>query len=143
MKRIDVALAVILRQGKILICRRKAEDSFGGYWEFPGGKCEAGESLQDCLHREVREELDITVDIAGPLTPICHDYPRVLLTLHPFLCRHRDGEPKLLECQEAIWVDPAALRDYQFPPANDAMLAEIVARVSASPANPDDASCSS
>ena len=62
MKRIDVAIAVVVEGGRVLICQRKEKDTFGGFWEFPGGKCEAGESLEQCLVREMREELAIVVE---------------------------------------------------------------------------------
>jgi len=137
MKRIDVAIAVVVRHDRILICQRKSQDTFGGYWEFPGGKCEAGETLEQCLCRELREEVDITAKPLSKLSVISHNYPHVQLTLHPYLCEHVCGEPKLIECQQALWVEPAELRNYQFPPANESLLREIVERLSARA--PDDA----
>jgi mutator protein MutT len=129
MKRIDVAIAVVLEAGKILICQRKSDDSFGGFWEFPGGKTEEGETIENCLLRELREELDLAVEPVEPLTPIVHNYPHVHLTLHPFLCRRVAGEPKLIECQKIEWIAPTSLRDFRFPPANEALLDEIVRRI--------------
>lgn len=130
MKRIDVAIAVVVRAGRILICQRKPGDTFGGFWEFPGGKCEGGESPEACLARELREELDITPGVTEKLVPISHDYPHVRLTLHPFLCTEFSGEPKLIECQRLQWVEPAKLRDFRFPPANAGLLDELVRRLS-------------
>jgi mutator protein MutT len=129
MKQILVAIAVVVEAGKILICQRKSEDSFGGYWEFPGGKTEEGESIEHCLLRELREELDLAVEPIEPLTAIVHKYPNVHLTLHPFLCRRVSGEPKLIECQKIEWIAPASLRDFRFPPANGALLDEIVRKL--------------
>jgi len=128
MKRIDVAIAVVVRAGRILICQRKPSDTFGGFWEFPGGKCEGGESPEACLVRELREELDITPGATEKLAPISHDYPHVCLTLHPFLCTDFAGEPKLIECQRLQWVEPAKLRDFRFPPANAALLEQLARR---------------
>jgi mutator protein MutT len=125
MKRIDVAIAVVVDAGKVLICQRKAEDTFGGFWEFPGGKCEAGETLQACLARELLEELAIVVEPVETYPPIAHDYPNVRLTLHPFRCRLVSGELKLIECQAAQWVEPGKIRQYRFPPANAALLERI------------------
>ncbi len=133
MKRIDAAIAVIRRGGRVLICQRKENDTFGGYWEFPGGKAEHGETLEECLVRELREEIDVIAPPIEKLTPIQHDYPHVRLTLHPFLCDHISGEPKLIECQRAQWVLPGELTGYRFPPANESLLAEIVARLTAEP----------
>ncbi|MDP9173150.1 MAG: 8-oxo-dGTP diphosphatase MutT [Planctomycetota bacterium] len=131
MKRIDVAIAVILRAGCALICQRKANDTFGGFWEFPGGKCERGETLEQCLARELLEELDLVARPIVKLSSITHNYPHVDLTLHPFLCEHVAGEPKLIECQQAIWIKPQNLCDYRFPPANESLLAEVVAYIMA------------
>ena len=96
MKRIDVAIGVVTRAGRILICQRKSGDTFGGYWEFPGGKCESGEVLEACLARELMEEVAIEARVIEKLTIIHHNYPRTRLTLHPFLCEQTSGEPQLI-----------------------------------------------
>ena len=126
MKRIDAAIAVVLRGGKILVCQRKDDDTFGGYWEFPGGKQEEGETLEQCLARELREELNITARPTSALTPVVHDYPEATVCLHPFLCDHESGEPEHLECQASHWVTPVELRHYRFPPANESLIEEII-----------------
>jgi mutator protein MutT len=126
MKQIDVAIAVVKRDGRILICQRKPEDTFGGLWEFPGGKREPGESLEACLAREMMEELAIEIKIVRKLTAIEHQYPRSRITLHPFLCEHAGGEPKLIECQQMKWVKAEELPGHQFPPANESLLMEII-----------------
>src|SRR3954447_23364660 len=102
MKRIDAAIAIVVKDGKILVCQRKDGDTFGGYWEFPGGKCEAGESLEQCLARELQEEIAIVARPIARLTTIEHDYKHALLRLHPFVCLHEQGEPQHLECQAAL-----------------------------------------
>ena len=130
MKRIDAAIAIIVRDGLVLVCQRKDDDTFGGCWEFPGGKQEDGETLEQCLARELREELNITARPTTSLSPIVHDYPEALVRLHPFLCDHESGEPETIECQATRWVEPAQLRDYRFPPANDALIEQIILRLS-------------
>jgi mutator protein MutT len=129
MKRVDAAIAIVLRNDRLLICQRKQDDTFGGYWEFPGGKQECDETLHQCLARELREELAITADPFAALPPIEHDYPAVQLRLHPFLCHHRSGEPQAIECQQALWIPPLHLRDYRFPPANEELIEQVIQRL--------------
>ena len=124
--RIDAAIAVVTREGKVLVCQRKEGDTLGGYWEFPGGKCEAGETLEQCLARELREELAIAARPLARLTTIEHDYPHALLRLHPFICELESGEVRHLECQASHWIDPLKLRDYRFPPANETLIEEAI-----------------
>src|SRR5688572_12072668 len=90
MNRIDAAIAIVTRGDKVLICQRKDDDTLGGYWEFPGGKQEDGETLHECLARELREELAIRARPVTQLTTVQHDYPHVQLRLHPFVCAHED-----------------------------------------------------
>jgi len=106
MERVDVDIAIISRGGKVLICQRKAENTFGGCWEFPGGKREPGETAEQCLRRELDEELAVRARPIEALDVIEHDYPAARVRLHPYLCEHTAGEPQLLACQQAIWVDP-------------------------------------
>jgi mutator protein MutT len=125
--RTDVAIAIITRAGKVLICQRPQRGSFAGYWEFPGGKREPHETVAECLAREVREELAIRVEPRHALRTVDHDYPRGPIRLHPYVCDHVAGEPQLLACQAALWIDPMDLPRYQFPPANDRLVEEAVA----------------
>src|SRR5256885_9809071 len=99
MNRVDAAIAIVVRAGKVLVCQRKDDDTFGGYWEFPGGKQEDGETLEQCLARELREELNIAARPTTPLDPIVHDYPEALVRLHPFLCEHERSEEHTSELQ--------------------------------------------
>jgi 8-oxo-dGTP diphosphatase len=125
----DVVIAVILRAGKVLICQRKAEDSFGGYWEFPGGKREQGETPERCLAREMMEELALSITALEPLPAIEHDYPNLRICLLSYLCT-ADGEPRPIACQRVAWVAPSELADYRFPEANAPLLVQIVRRLS-------------
>ncbi len=129
MKQIDAAIAIVARGGKILITQRKENDSFGGYWEFPGGKREKGESLHQALHREMQEELSIVVKPVHAFNPVVHDYKSAIVTLHPFLCLLESGEPQLIECQAALWIDPLQLRDYRFPPANEGLIEAVITHI--------------
>jgi mutator protein MutT len=127
MKRIEAAIAIVARGAKVLVCQRKDDDELGGYWEFPGGKCEDGETLEQCLCRELDEELAIIARPVARLTTIEHDYPHALIRLHPFVCLHESGEVEHKECQASRWIDPPQLREYRFPPANETLIEEAIA----------------
>jgi mutator protein MutT len=129
MECIDVAIAVVKRGRKILICQRKIDDSLGGFWEFPGGKRETGETLHSCLSRELMEEVAISAKIVEEFTPIRHDYDHTRVMLHPFLCEHVAGEPVPIECQRFEWVEVRQFGDFNFPPANGTLLKEIADRL--------------
>jgi mutator protein MutT len=126
-KRIDVAIAIILDPSRtnILICQRRHDTVLGGYWEFPGGKAHADESLEQCAQREVTEELGITVRCLRALPAIEHDYPHALVRLHPFVCQHASGTPQLLAVQAIKWIAPAEILSFDFPPANESLVALV------------------
>lgn len=115
---IQVAAGLIIREGRYLIARRKRGTHLGGLWEFPGGKCEAGESLTDCLRRELLEELGVNVAVPVPFRVIRHEYPEKTVELHFFHCVIRGGEARALDCEEIRWVMPDELAGYEFPPAD-------------------------
>jgi mutator protein MutT len=125
--RTDVAIAIIVRGAKVLVCQRPEGGSFPGYWEFPGGKREPGESVIECLRREAMEELALRVEPVHPLSTIDHDYARGRIRLHPYVCTTDDATPRLLASQDARWIDPRDLKRYRFPPANDTLLDEAIA----------------
>ena len=122
LKLVNVGLGIVVSQGRILICQRRSNDSFGGYWEFPGGKIEPGETPAECVRRELREELDIEVTPVQALEVIEHEYPKARVRLHPFLCRHDSGEPMAISAAEFLWVSPPALYEYRFPEGNRALM---------------------
>jgi len=112
----DVTAGVIRREdGCLLIAQRKPDAMLGGLWEFPGGKCQPGESLADCLRREIREELGLEIEVGDYLTTIQHGYTHFRISLHVFECRHQDGEPRALDCADWRWVGLADLEEYAFP----------------------------
>jgi len=115
---IQVAAGVIFSKGRYLIARRKADTHLGGLWEFPGGKREPGESLEDCLYRELREELGIDVTPPIHFRVIRHEYPGKTVELHFFRCTISRGEALALDCEEVRWVMPNEMANYEFPPAD-------------------------
>lgn len=129
--KIDVAIGIVTRDGRVLICQRHAHNSFGGCWEFPGGKREPGETVEQCLARELREELGLNITSAQALKPIEHDYPTARVRLHPYLCTAPGGDPRPLASQQLKWIEPIALRTHTFPPANDPLIEEVIRRLTA------------
>jgi A/G-specific adenine glycosylase len=120
-----VVAAVIYRNGKILIDKRKPNGLLGGLWEFPGGKAKKGEPLRAALMREVREELGITVRILRPLATVQHSYSHFSITLHAFECAHTLGTPKCHTCIDYKWVHPKQLKNFAFPAANKKIMAAL------------------
>lgn len=118
MKRILVAAAVIRHQGKILIAQRPADKHQGGLWEFPGGKVEEAESVEQALARELEEELGIVPERSRPLIRISHDYPDKSVCLDVWEVSAFRGEPHGREGQPLRWVTPEALAGHAFPQAN-------------------------
>ncbi|MEL6605807.1 MAG: A/G-specific adenine glycosylase [Cyanobacteria bacterium J06614_10] len=116
-KQIGVAV-IIDGDGNILIDRRKQEGLLGGLWEFPGGKIEPGESQEDCVRREIQEELGIDIEVGSKLITIDHTYTHFKVTLNVFNCKHLSGEPKPIECDEVRWVTLDEIDEYPFPKAN-------------------------
>jgi len=117
-----VAVGVIYRDGRILIDKRKATGLLGGLWEFPGGKQEPGETLEQALRREVREELGIRIRIQRPLIALNHAYTHFRIRLHAFECAYLSGTPRCLGCDGFKWVRPRDLRRYAFPAANNRII---------------------
>ena len=115
----QIGVAVINNsQGQILIDRRKQSGEMGGLWEFPGGKIEPGETVEECIEREIKEELDIEIAVGDRLTTITHNYETFKVTLYIHDCQYIGGEPQPLECEEILWVKPEQINQYQFPAAN-------------------------
>ncbi|MGK7896914.1 MAG: 8-oxo-dGTP diphosphatase MutT [Xenococcus sp. (in: cyanobacteria)] len=104
--------------GEILIDRRLSQGEMAGFWEFPGGKIEANETIEECIRREIAEELAIAVSVGERLTTIEHEYAKFKVTLFVHDCQYISGEPQAIECQEIRWVNLAELDQYNFPEAN-------------------------
>jgi mutator protein MutT len=124
---IVVAAAVIERDGHVLITRRQTGVHLAGHWEFPGGKCEPGEALADCLTRELREELNVQAIVGDALLTTTHAYPDRQVTLHFFQCE-LVGEPTPQLGQDMRWVRRDELRELTFPPAD----VEVIRRLTSS-----------
>ena len=121
---IVVSAAVISRGDQYLVTRRQRGTHLEGLWEFPGGKCEAGESIADCLRRELREELGTDAVVGAELLAVAHDYDDRRIELHFIVC-DLTGEPSPLLGQEMRWVPRRELRTLQFPPADDELIAML------------------
>ncbi|WP_140938295.1 (deoxy)nucleoside triphosphate pyrophosphohydrolase [Sphingobacterium lumbrici] len=115
---IHVSCAIIEHQDKILICQRSITMSLPLKWEFPGGKLEADESKEDCLTREIKEELNIDITIGRELPMVEYRYPEFLICLYPFECTLRGGELQATEHAQVIWVDKAELSNYEWAEAD-------------------------
>lgn len=126
---LDVTAGVIWHGDKILIAKRPPGSHMEGYWEFPGGKREAGETLEQCLKRELWEELGLEVEVLGALGQVSHEYEDRVVELNVFYCRVLRGEAVGKESQEICWVSPDDLGKYSFPPPD----AEIVKILSLEP----------
>jgi 8-oxo-dGTP diphosphatase len=114
------AVALIDPEGRILLAQRPPGKSLAGLWEFPGGKVEPGETPEQALIRELKEEIGIDTwsSCLAPLTFASHSYPDFHLLMPLFACRRWDGIPSPREGQTLAWVRPSALRDYPMPPAD-------------------------
>ena len=120
---LHVAVGVIRdADNRILITQRARHVHQGGLWEFPGGKVEAGETVSEALRRELREELDIEVQTASPLIKINHHYPDRHVLLDVWQVNAFSGSPRGCEGQAMRWVEPSALKAYEFPAANQPII---------------------
>ena len=125
MRSVEVSAGLIFRNGKLLIARRHADSHLGGLWEFPGGKREAGESYEQCLARELMEELGVSVAVGELFESVDHDYPDKSVHLRFFLCHILSGEPKPLGCAAVQWVTRPELGKFQFPAADAGLLTKL------------------
>ena len=121
----DVVAALIWDADRFMICQRPAHKARGLLWEFVGGKTEPGESMEEALIRECREELDITVSVGEIFTQVVHEYPDILIRLTLFHCTIAQGEPKLLEHHDLKWIHPSEIPNYDFCPADKDILTLI------------------
>jgi mutator protein MutT len=125
--RIIVSAAVVERDGFFLVTRRLRGAHLEGYWEFPGGKCDVDERLDDCLVREIREELGCAVTVGVELLAVAHAYAERTVELHFFACE-LTGEPRPILGQDIRWVPGTDLHTLPFPPADDELIRLLAAR---------------
>jgi 8-oxo-dGTP diphosphatase len=123
-----VACALVDVDGRVLIAQRPEGKQLAGLWEFPGGKVEVGETPEQCLIRELREELGIETQAAclAPLTFASHSYDDFHLLMPLYVCRRFSGMPQPREAQALKWVRPNRLRDYPMPPADAPLISFLV-----------------
>jgi mutator protein MutT len=120
---IEVAAGLVFRDGRLLITQRRPQDHLGGLWEFPGGKREPAESFEQCLRRELQEELGIEVTVGDLLESIIHAYPEKTVQLNFYRCAWERHEPRPLGCHALAWIAREELSAYEFPAADARLLA--------------------
>ena len=117
-KTYQVTAAIIRKDSKILIARRAQNKHLGGYWEFPGGKIEEGETPQECLKRELEEELGIVVNVGAFFMENEHHYEDKIIQLQAFECEHISGNIMLNDHDQIEWVHPSEFINFKFAPAD-------------------------
>ena len=124
MKTVHVAAAVILRDGRVFVTQR-GYGAYKDYWEFPGGKIEPGETAEEALAREIREELDTEIAVEAPFDRVEYDYPEFHLSMQCFLCRVIRGSLVLKEHEAAAWLDRDRLDDVCWLPADETVISRL------------------
>ena len=112
-----------------MISKRHTDDLLGGLWELPGGTRESGETLEECLVREIREELGIEIAVGALIMAVRHAYTHFRVTVYIFHCRYLSGEPQALGCADWRWVRPDELDDFAFPAADRRIITALRANV--------------
>ncbi|MCX3264218.1 (deoxy)nucleoside triphosphate pyrophosphohydrolase [Pedobacter agri] len=128
MDTVRVVCGIIFKEDKILLCRRKAEKSLGGYWEFPGGKVEPDESEGDALKRELREELSMQVEINNHFKTITHQYENVQIELIAYGCKFIQADFVLIDHNEIQWVKNTDLLSFNLAPADVPIAKTLIAK---------------
>jgi mutator protein MutT len=124
-RQIDVSAALIFHKGQLLITRRRAGSHLGGLWEFPGGKREPNETFEQCLVREIREELGMEIATVDLFEEITQAYEEKTVRLKFFVCEWMGGEPQALGCAAFKWVSQDELAQYDFPAADARLLKKL------------------
>jgi 8-oxo-dGTP diphosphatase len=126
LSRVKVAVGIILRDNLVFVALRKSDQHQGGLWEFPGGKCEASESAEEALVRELKEECGVSIIECDFFKTISHHYGDKLFELFFYKVTGFDGEPVGKEGQEVRWVAVSDLISYDFPEANNQIVADLM-----------------
>ena len=121
----EVVAALIWQGEKFMICQRPAHKARGLLWEFVGGKVESGETKEQALIRECREELAVTLSVGGVFMDVIHEYPDLTVHLTLFNATIAEGEPQKLEHNDIQWIVPSEIPNYEFCPADEEILARI------------------
>jgi mutator protein MutT len=123
---IEVVAALIQDgEGRYLITRRRGGSHLAGMWEFPGGKREPGEALEDAMRRELTEELSASFGVGEKVETVRWEYPERTVVIHFYRCRLESGTIEPLESQAMDWVAPERLRELDFPPADRELIARL------------------
>ena len=122
----EVVAALIWKNKKFLICQRPAHKARGLLWEFVGGKVEQGETKEQALIRECKEELNILLSVGDVFMDVVHEYPDLMVHLTLFNATIVDGEPQKLEHNDIQWITPIEIPNYGFCPADETILARIL-----------------
>ena len=122
----EVVAALIWNNDKFLICQRPAHKARGLLWEFVGGKVESGESKEQALVRECKEELDILLSVGDVFMDVIHEYPDITVHLTLFNATISEGEPQKLEHNDIQWIMPSEIPNFEFCPADDEILKQII-----------------
>jgi mutator protein MutT len=122
---LSVTAGLVFREGKLLMTQRPEGKHLAGLWEFPGGKQQPGETLEECLRRELREELGIEATVHELLQIREHTYPEKTVRLHFYRCSLPHGEPQPLDCAALAWVTAEQLSQYPFPPPDYSLVEQL------------------
>ena len=128
MKVTEVVAALVWQNDRFMICQRPAHKARGLLWEFVGGKVEPGETGEQALVRECREELAVEISVGETFMDVTHTYPDLTVHLTLFGATIAKGEPRMLEHADIKWITPAEIGNYAFCPADEEILKEIVKR---------------
>ena len=121
----EVVAALVWRDDKFMICQRPAHKARGLLWEFVGGKVEPGETKEQALVRECREELAVTIAVGDAFMDVTHEYPDLTMHLTLFNATIDEGEPQKLEHNDIRWITPREIANYDFCPADEEILQKI------------------
>lgn len=119
---IDVTCALIIQDQKILVAQNNPTSDQAGKWEFPGGKIKPNETAEECIVREIMEELELSVSVSRKLEEVAYDYGRKIIRLIPFICKIEGGEIVLHDHQAIKWLSREELYDLDFSAADRALL---------------------
>ena len=122
----EVVAALIWDRDKFMICQRPARKARGLLWEFVGGKVETGETKEQALIRECREELAVTLSVGDVFMEVVHEYPDITVHLTLFNATIAEGEPQKLEHNDIKWITPSEIPNYEFCPADEEILKKII-----------------
>ena len=122
---VEVVAALIWENNKFMICQRPAHKARGLLWEFVGGKVESGETKEQALIRECREELNVVLSVGEMFMDVIHEYSDLTVHLTLFNAKIAEGEPQKLEHNDIQWITPSEITNYEFCPADEEILAKI------------------